>query len=141
MASEFVAVRRSPGTIPFVMVTCTATTDREVSVRIDALARRESIRRVLIDARVATEEVARALLDAARARDATVLDRIALVVPNDLGATHINMVAVSERLALRAYATIPEAERWLLRPTDPNNPSRVSYADIPIAVPAKKERE
>jgi hypothetical protein len=90
------------------------------AIAIERESQVQQLRRALIDARaeergVEPPEVRMALWR--WLQNTTCLDAVALVMPDQLAETRVNMLAVSQRLLLRAFVDPAIALRWLTRAT------------------------
>jgi hypothetical protein len=112
---------------------------RQFVAELEAAGRRSAVRRLVIDSRT---ELASSPSDARWSAGGWVMwswirsqksfDMVAFVLPDEMVITRVNMTALSERLSVRAFASLPDAKRWIS--TSPR--LRTSSTALPIVAVA-----
>jgi hypothetical protein len=111
----------------------------QYAAALEQLVQRTGLRRVLIDSR-GTEPVGRD--DGVREAlwkwllSGRAFDQMAFVLSSELQVTSVNMVALSERAAIRGFSAVHEAHRWLTGRQRTLSQSINAVTGMPTPVPA-----
>lgn len=117
----------------FVVETGQLRSVREVEIyarEMEALIARSGVDKAVIDARGEIgdppPEVREAMWEWLVAPDRG-FTTIAFVLPSEMAVARVNMTALSRRVAIRAFDSVQQAQRWLMRGTRPT----LSASDVP----------
>lgn len=91
--------------------------------QLEKLIEKTGLRRAIIDARGERgdppADVRRAMWDWLAAPNRG-LSQVAFVLPSEMAVARVNMTALSQKAPVRAFDSVQQAQRWLLRPVRPS---------------------
>lgn len=105
---------------------------------LELASQRMKLRRMLVDARSENGEETRETRDAMWRwiRAQRFFDQIAYALRDEMTIARVNMTALSERLGVRAFPSVPEAHRWLARASSRHSSTTISaQGRAPASVP------
>jgi hypothetical protein len=104
---------------------------------LELASQRMKLRRMLVDARSESgQETAETRTAMWRwIRSQRYFDQVAYALRDEMTIARVNMTALSEKLGVRAFASVPEAHRWLARSAGRHSSTALPAARGPASVP------